>query len=100
MPETTINTTALPATLESIYNSRKFTPLILDQSDRTTTFYNYQDAIIIDAKMYLSKVVIKKTMSQVDAKEEMRKHVVNALKYGKTLVFHLQNSAFNFGPYW
>jgi hypothetical protein len=95
-----INITNLPATLETIYNERKYTPLILDQSDRTTTFYNYQDAIIIDAKMYLSKVAILKTMSKDECKEDLRRQLVNALKYGKTLVLHFGNSAFNFDPYW
>lgn len=80
---------------ESVTNNK--TPLILDNSedDKVNTFFNYRSAILIDGK----KMGLDKSMRSIPVSEIMedaRKKVVNALKFGQTLVFALTKSVTDF----
>jgi hypothetical protein len=78
---------------------RPYTPLIVDASGNVDVFFTYAGefgGLFIDAKKYLSNVLIQKTMTVPEALEEMRQTLVNALKYGKTLVLQMGNTALDF----
>lgn len=80
---------------ESIKNKK--TPIIIDNSedDKVNTFFNYRSAILIDGKkMGLDKSMKKIPVSEI--MEDARKKVVNALKFGQTLVFALTKSVTDF----
>lgn len=90
--------------LESIYEDGQYIPLLIDPSGRVDTFFQYSGGdfhcVLANPKEILVKAVIQKTMSIQDAKEKLRKHVVNALRYGKCLLLNLEDTAFNFESFW
>eukprot|EP00744_Colponema_vietnamica_P018543 GILI01026166.1.p2 GENE.GILI01026166.1~~GILI01026166.1.p2 ORF type:complete len:187 (-),score=35.03 GILI01026166.1:735-1250(-) len=92
MPKT-IPLTSLDTEVESVIASGKL-PLILDASGNADTFFSYRSAIVVSPKKY---VVLKAQGTSVDEiHEQLRKNLVNALKFGQTLVLAFQNSAPNF----
>ena len=96
-----INIRALVDTIEPIltHPTRSYTPLILDSSNRVDTFFEYSadySGVFIDAKKYVVETLILKRMTHEDAMEEMRQKLVVALKYGRTLVIRMGDSAADF----
>ncbi|KAJ3170165.1 hypothetical protein HDU88_008790 [Geranomyces variabilis] len=78
---------------------RTYTPLILDRSRRVETFFQYSadfDGIFLPAKKFLLKTLVQKTMTLAEALEEMRTLLVTAMKYGRTLVVDMADSATDF----
>ncbi|KAI9202294.1 uncharacterized protein BJ171DRAFT_584203 [Polychytrium aggregatum] len=78
---------------------RPYTPLILDRAGHTDAFFTYASeygGLFVDAKKFLSQVSIQKTMDLAQALEEMRRTLVSAMKYGKTLVIRMANTAVDF----
>ncbi|KAJ3147108.1 hypothetical protein HDU86_008104 [Geranomyces michiganensis] len=78
---------------------RPYTPLILDRSRRVETFFQYSadfDGIFLPAKKFLLKTLVQKTMTLDEALEEMRGLLVTAMKYGRTLVVDMADSATDF----
>ncbi|KAJ3174718.1 hypothetical protein HDU87_006967 [Geranomyces variabilis] len=78
---------------------RTYTPLILDRSRRVETFFRYSadfDGIFLPAKKFLLKTLVQKTMTLPEALEEMRTLLVTAMKYGRTLVVDMADSATDF----
>lgn len=72
------------------------TPLILDTSfdDKIRTFFSYQpDVLIFEAK---SLIIQTSSSSLMESLDNARKHLVNAMKHGKTLVIHLGTTAPDF----
>lgn len=72
------------------------TPLLFDNSaqDIICTFYSYQtDAIILEAK---SMIMTLQNQGLEKAMEIARRSLVNAMKYGKTLVIRMGTSAPDF----
>lgn len=72
------------------------TPLLLDPSaeEIVCTFYSYQpDVILLEAK---AMVMTLHNQSLEKAMEMARKSLVNAMKYGKTLVIRMGTSAPDF----
>ncbi|KAJ3137271.1 hypothetical protein HDU90_002057 [Geranomyces variabilis] len=78
---------------------RTYTPLILDRSRRVETFFQYSadfDGIFLPAKKFLLKTLVQETMTLAEALEEMRTLLVTAMKYGRTLVVDMADSATDF----
>lgn len=78
--------------IENIWQNEDKTPLILSESGLMDRFYIHRDVNIIDAKALFLKEKMQK-IPREDLLEEMRKKLVNSMKYGKTLVLSMQNSA-------
>ncbi|KAJ3112477.1 hypothetical protein HDU96_004524 [Phlyctochytrium bullatum] len=89
--------------LPEVYNQTPYTPLILDPSGRIDTFFQYTGgeftAQFLDVKPILVATGVTKSMTVEAAREEMRRVLVTALRYGKTLVVRLANTAFDFGRF-
>jgi hypothetical protein len=78
--------------VEQAFASGK-TPLVVDTSDedRVCTFYSYQfDVSLLEAKQIVLTGI---RASPQEALEPFRRLLVNAMKFGKTLVVRLANSA-------
>ncbi|TPX59695.1 hypothetical protein PhCBS80983_g02304 [Powellomyces hirtus] len=78
---------------------RPYTPLILDRSRRVGTFFQYSsdfDGIFIPAKKFLLQTLVQKTMTMQEALETLRGTLVTAMKYGRTLVIDMADSATDF----
>jgi hypothetical protein len=71
------------------------TPLFLCNGKAGTvdTFFQYQACTLIDAKWILSKVDVKKELSVVQMREEIRTRLVSALKFGRPIHIAMANSA-------
>jgi hypothetical protein len=96
-----INIKKLIDTIQPILSHPKTpkTPLIIDRSNRTDTFFQYAgeySGLFIEAKKYLVEVLVKKTMTFVQAMEELRLELVTAMKYGRTLVIRMSDTATDF----
>ncbi|KAJ3230658.1 hypothetical protein HDU78_008194 [Chytriomyces hyalinus] len=86
--------------LDCIHDGKQFTPLIIDPTGRVEVFFTYAgEALIMDCKKILVQCDLQKVMSLEDAKESLRQAVVAGLKFGKTVVFAMLNSAFAFKKY-
>ena len=86
--------------LHSAYESGQ-TPLILDTSpdDRVGVFFSYQpDVVTFEAKAMVVNGSHGKALA--DNMDELRRHLVAAMKYGKTLHIKLQNCAADFQNIW
>ena len=78
--------------ISTIWNEENKTALILDKNGLMDRFYLHRVCNIIDAK----SLFLKEKMQNIphdDIMEDMRCKLVNAMKYGKTLVISMQNSA-------
>ena len=84
-----------------ISHPRPYTPLFIDKAGNVDKFFIYSKfgGIFIEAKKYLLAVYIQKTMSIPEALEEMRKNLVMAMKFGRTLVIRMSNSAVDFSKF-
>lgn len=82
----------LEETVDAAFATGK-TPLIIDTSeeDKVCTFYSYQT----DTSILETKQIILKGLRNPSAEilEPFRRTLVNAMKYGKTLVIRLADSA-------
>lgn len=76
----------------------KKTPLILccGKCSVVDTYLCYRSYATIDAKMYLSKVVVKKEMTIEEAREDIRKKLVGAMRNGRQIHIGMGNSAVAF----
>ncbi|KAJ3318183.1 hypothetical protein HDV06_000770 [Boothiomyces sp. JEL0866] len=101
-PELTrIDIRALVDTMEPIITNprRAYTPLIVDPSHRVDIFFEYSadySGVFIDAKKYMVEAFVKKSKTINQCLLEMKEILLNAMKCGKTLVFHMGDSATNF----
>lgn len=78
---------------------RAFTPLIIDPSQRIDLFFQYSadySGIFVEAKKILVESVIQKKVTHLQALEGMRQQLVQAMKYGRTLVVRMADSAIHF----
>lgn len=84
----------LPAALADARRWSK-TPLFLCSGKVSVvdTFFQYQSATLVDAKWILSKVDVKKELSVSDVREEVRKRLIAALKFGQPIHIAMSNSA-------
>ena len=76
----------------AIWKNEKKTPLILNESGLMDRFFLHRDVNVIDAK----SLFLKEKMQNIPHEtvmEEMRSKLVNSMKFGKTLVIAMQNSA-------
>lgn len=95
-----VELTDVESALYSAYDSGQ-TPLILDTSpdDRVGVFFSYQpDVITFEAKAMVVNGSHGKALA--DNMDELRRHLVAAMKYGKTLHIKLQNCAVDFQNIW
>jgi hypothetical protein len=86
--------------VNSVIEDGRYTPLLLDESDRVDTFMQYaggppMDPIIVDCKKLMLCTQVQKTMTMEEAAEGLRQTVVNSLRHGKTMAFCLGNCALN-----
>lgn len=100
-----IKLTEILSTLPLIFEQKEpLTPLILDPTGRTDTFFTYSsgnfETVLLDVKKYLYETEVSKAMSKSECHEEIRRKIVNALKYGKLLHIAMQDSAFLFSKYY
>lgn len=75
------------------------TPLILDNSGRCDIFFQYSgdySGIFVDAKKILVQTLIQKVVTMEETLEQLRGLLVSALKYGRTLVIHMGDTACDF----
>ncbi|KAI8618288.1 hypothetical protein BC830DRAFT_1109710 [Chytriomyces sp. MP71] len=90
----------LQALLDCVHDAGQFTPLVIDPTGRVEVYFTYGgEALIFDCKKTLVKCDVQKIVTHEEAKEEIRQTLVNGLKYGKTVVFTMLNSAFAFEKY-
>jgi hypothetical protein len=97
----TISIRALVDTIKPIMEHpvSPMTPLLFDPSFRVNLFFEYSadySGLFIDAKRMLVETLILKKWSMQDALEYLRCQLVNAMKYGRTLVICLLDSATDF----
>ncbi|KAJ3232782.1 hypothetical protein HDU81_002740 [Chytriomyces hyalinus] len=86
--------------LDCIHDGKQFTPLVIDPTGRVEVFFTYAgEALIVDCKKILVQCDLQKVVSIEEAKETLRQAVVAGLKFGKTIVFAMLNSAFAFKKY-
>ncbi len=81
--------------IEQAFQTGK-TPLIIDSSfdQKVCTFFSYQtDMILLEAK---TMIMMTKNRGLLSTMEYCRIALVNAMKYGKTLVINMSNSSPNF----
>eukprot|EP01083_Nonionella_stella_P217561 781033_1 len=78
--------------ISEIWSNEQKTPLILNESGLMDRFYLHRDANIIDAKSLFLKEKMQ-NIAHDDIMEDMRCKLVQSMKYGKTLVVSMQNSA-------
>lgn len=73
----------------------KKTPIFIcsGKASVVDTFFAYQGCTLIDAKWILNKVDIAKEMDVQEMREELRRRLVAALKYGKPIHISMANSA-------
>ena len=76
----------------AIWENENKTPIILNASGLMDRFYRHRDVNIIDAKALFLKERMQ-NISKDRLLEGMRVQLVNAMKYGKTLVISMQTSA-------
>jgi hypothetical protein len=77
--------------------SNGITPILLDTSpdDKACTYYSYQpDYVLFEAKTMVMEY--SRRLPLMQCLEMGRKYVVNAMKFGKTLIVRLGNSAPDF----
>ncbi|KAJ3007801.1 UNVERIFIED_CONTAM: hypothetical protein HDU68_003347 [Siphonaria sp. JEL0065] len=87
--------------IDVIHEQGKFTPLLIDPSGRVDTYFTYAgNGLIVDTKKHLVQCDIQKIITKDDVKEDIRRQIVAGLKYGKTMVFVMMNSAFAFKKYY
>lgn len=97
-PPRRINIKQLIAALSEITQIAA-TPLLIDPSGRIDVFFEYSaefDASIIDCKKIVVETFIMKKRSVADTLEMLRLVLVNCIRYGKTLVIGMSNSAMAF----
>jgi hypothetical protein len=71
------------------------TPIISDTSsdDKVCTFYSYQsNTTILDIK----PIIVISSQNMLKAMDMARKHLVNAMKFGKTLIIRMDTAAPDF----
>ncbi|KAJ3273920.1 hypothetical protein HDV01_003751 [Terramyces sp. JEL0728] len=101
-PELTrIDIRALVDTIEPIitHPRRAYTPLIIDPTHRVDMFFEYSadySGLFLDAKKYMIEAFVKKSKTIPQCLQEMKEILLNAMKHGKTFVFHMGDSATNF----
>uniref|UniRef100_A0A0G4FUI3 Uncharacterized protein n=1 Tax=Chromera velia CCMP2878 TaxID=1169474 RepID=A0A0G4FUI3_9ALVE len=88
-----IKLTALLEAQETAHTAGKV-PLFLDKSGNVDRFFSYRHTTIVEAKKHLMSKVQGKTVEEV--REDLRKELVMALKFGKTLLIRMTNSAVDF----
>lgn len=76
----------------AIWKNEKKTALILNESGLMDRFFLHRDVNVIDAKSLFLKERMQNIPHQ-KVMEEMRTKLVNSMKFGKTLVISMQNSA-------
>lgn len=75
---------------------RPYTPLILDRSQRMDIFFQYSgdySGVFIDAKKCIVETLVLKKVTLQETLEDMRQKLVLALKYGRTLVIRMGDTA-------
>lgn len=93
-----INMKQLIETIKPLIEN-KITPLILDQSERCDIFFQYSgdfSGLFVEAKKILVETLIFKKVSMKETLENLRKILVNCLKFGRTLVLRMTDSACDF----
>ncbi|KAJ3299558.1 hypothetical protein HK104_008444 [Borealophlyctis nickersoniae] len=78
---------------------RPYTPLILDRSRRVDLFFQYSadfSGIFIEAKKMLLDTIVHRRTTHAEAMETCRRALVAAMKYGRTLVISMADSATDF----
>lgn len=77
------------------------TPLLIcnGKEDIVCTFYSYTTAVVIDAKRIMNEVLIKKTVTLEEMREQVRSKVVSALRYGRPLHIRMANTAMDWHRY-
>ena len=93
-----INIKLLVDTIKPLIENN-WTPLILDQSERCDIFFQYSgdySGIFVEAKKLVIEVLVFKKKSLDEALEELRKMLVNAMKFGRTLVIRMTDTACDF----
>ncbi|KAI9098649.1 hypothetical protein DFS34DRAFT_593273 [Phlyctochytrium arcticum] len=76
-----------------------FTPLILDRSKRVELFFRYSSdfsALFIYAKKHLLETIVHKKCTMPETLEALRCTLVNAMRYGRTLVIDMADTATDF----
>ena len=76
----------------AVWNNEKRTPLVLNESGLMDRFYQHRHANIIDAQSLFLKEENEK-ISRDEIMEDVRRKLVNAMKFGKTLVISMKRSA-------
>ena len=92
-----INIKQLIDTMKPLIESR-VTPLILDQSGRCDIFFQYStySGLFVEAKKILVETLILKKITMQVTLDNLRKMLVSCLKYGRTLVIRMTDSACDF----
>lgn len=83
--------------VESMF-SRGLTPILLDSSpdDKCCVFYSYQpNYVVYEAKSLIIDHTTRR-LPLLQCLEGLRRNIVNAMKYGKTLVVRLEKTAPDF----
>ncbi|KAJ3260018.1 hypothetical protein HK103_001528 [Boothiomyces macroporosus] len=98
---TTIDIRALVDTIEPIisHHKRAYTPLIIDPTRRVDIFFEYSadySGVFLDAKKYMIEAFVKKSKTINQCLLEMKELLLDAMKFGKTLVFNMGDAATNF----
>ena len=86
--------------VNSVIEDGRYTPLLLDESDRVDTFMQYaggppMDPVVVDGKKLMLSTQVHRSITMEEAFEGLRHTVVNSLRHGKTLAFCLGNCALN-----
>jgi len=84
----------MPQALSDAVKFRR-TPLFICNGKAATvdTYFSYQACSLIDAKWILNKVSISKELDAAAMREELRKRLVAALKFGQPIHICMSNSA-------
>ena len=91
----------LQPVLDSVHAAGK-TPLVIgDKEDKVATFFQYQNARIVEAKKLIKEVSVDKTKTAAEACEDLRKDLLAAFQQvpphnGCPLLIRMANSAADF----